>query len=374
MSSSPFAPPPTETPNVVPPNRAPQPGPVRALLTWIILIVLLLAVYNVFSGQGPRVASTPQHTPVFLWGWLVPLATYGGTIVALILIRSRLPAKYRTGELREIAAANPESPAPAEALAPIDVRYRGSDGNGPVELHVDDHGIHWHAEKRLLIAASELHAPWSTIESVSVGQLYAPMMTWAFIVILAGLFLVSIQPWITAVCIVLGGGLVVIGRSRKRGTFTFATSTHALMFTSAELDAAARDRLMAAARQRKPSAVAPAGKPGRGVLYLLVVDPFAQIARSIQPHSVLRASMIRQGATYADEDTALTGTLQFRMFALWSGVMRGAGPFSVAIGAGLAYGVASAAGMGMAAWVIGLIVIGRGSEFFARFSGMSVVR
>ena len=64
--------------------------------------------------------------------------------------------------------------------------------------------------------------------------------------------------------------------------------------------------------------------------------------------------------------------LQVRMFQLWSGVLRGAGPIAVGLANAIARGPAWGAGSWLVAWWLGSSVVTRSAARFARYSGMSI--
>ena len=100
-----------------------------------------------------------------------------------------------------------------------------------------------------------------------------------------------------------------------------------------------------------------------------------ELARALAPTDRLRAELVRSGMTTTDPELMQVSTVQHRMFGLWSGVMRGAGPAAWALSLGLMGGhVALGVGAWSVSFLVGLVVVTRSTAMFARFSGMSVVR
>jgi hypothetical protein len=345
------------------------------LALWLLLVLMLLATYRIVGERPPSAAPGPmplrRGEPL---GWLIPLAVYLAMGVRLLVLRAQLPAQYRTGELRQLPAPKAQDPEPSPAPAPIDLRWSGSDGSRPVVLRADERGLLWQAEGRLLQPALELRVSWSELEAISTARTWSSLATWGLVLLIVALILATTHLVAGAGCALLGAALVLLGRRRSRGTLSFVTSTHALTFHSRQLDVAAQDHLMRAARERAPRAVAPVAE-NRGVLRVLVVEPFVSFARACRSNEWVQAAMLREGASFPDPESARASSVQVRMYGIWSGVMLGVGPIAVTLGAAIAqggplWGVAP----GLLGWVFGLVVVTRAVALFARFSGMSLVR
>jgi hypothetical protein len=381
--TSPFLPP-TETTGVVQPNRGKPAGLGRTLVLWLLLIVVFVAIYNVFAVDSARVPRVePQDTRGSPIGWLVPLFTYLAMAGALFAIRRRLPEKYRTGELREIERPAPAVSAP-EPASPIDLTLVGSDGRRPVRLEVNGDGLYWRAEARLLQPAEELRVRWDEIEAISAARMAAPLVVWGIMIgIFSAAYAVSVSSPEALIGIVIGIAVSLLGKARARGMLSFTTATHALTFQSKRLDAATRDRVIAAARARRPQAVAPPTAPNqRGALWLLFVDPFVHLALSFRSDAGVRAHLIRQASITPnavsrdpEAEEARASVVQCRMFWVWNGVLCGFGPLSLGAGGiGAAESVVGFFAPWILGWLAGRIIVSRAMPLFARFSGMSLIR
>jgi hypothetical protein len=371
--SSPYAPPPTETPTALPPNRAPARSGGRAVVLWIVLVIVMYGIYQVFAtGPRPARSADPPLAATHPLAWLLPAVVYAGMLAALVVLRSRLPARYRTGELREIV---PPAPAAPDAVPePIDLRLTGTDGSRPVELHVDDRGLHWHAEKRLLQPAHELHIGWDELESLAPFRTWSPLGTWGLVLVLCAAIWTTSDLMLAAGSGAIGAVLILIGRTRTRGGVALTTRTHALRFHSRALDKETADRLLIATRARQPRAAPAPRADSPGAVRALFLQPFADLALSTRNTPMLRSHMRALGATFADEDTAVAAVVQLRMYGVWSGGLRGVGPLAVLAAGVIAAGPGAGLVAAVLAWVLGLVVAIRASTLFARFSGMSVVK
>ncbi len=372
--SSPYAPPPTETAAVVPPNRAaPRARTGWTVLVWLLLIGLVFAVYEGGKTRAERAADAlerPAGQPLAL---LLPLLTYAGMVVGLLVVRRRLPARYRTGELRELSAPAPPLPDPAAPPPPpVDLTLLGRDDARPVRLHVDDAGLHWHSDARLLRPAQELHIAWPELEALTPFSTSSGLWSvlGVFGAIGAGVLLPdALRP--LAALVVVAAVLVGMSGPLRRHGVVITTATHVLRFHLRARGSNLRDQLLAAARARSPRAIA-APTAGPSVWRSLFLEPFEQLAGLLRDDDAIHAAM---GGTTVDAETTRAATTQWRLFALWNGVLRGVGPISAAIGVALASGrVALALAAGFGAWLFGLMVMTRSTVAFARFSGMSVIQ
>lgn len=332
--TSPFAPPPSETPAVLPPNRAgavPR-SSARSLLLWIVLLVMFIALWQ-FALTPSSARARPEGAPIELMGSLIPLAVYGSMVIALLLIRLQLPASHRTGALREVESLVPPAPPSAAPAAPpaITVELEGRHGPRRAHLRIDDLGLHWRGAAGLVQPAQELHVEWSELQALT------PFKT----------------------------------LTRRRG-LVITTATHVLQLESADLDADTEARIMAAARARAPSAVPPAGAGVGSVWHTLLVVPLTHLALVFKSDEAIHAHV---GTTAGDRATRRLGAVQCRLFGLWSGVLQSVGPLSVGVGAAVMFrSVWSAPVALFGAWLGGLILLSRTRLLFARFSSMSVVR
>ena len=374
--TGPFTPP-TDSTRVVPPNRArPQPF-AKTIGLWVLLMVLFVALYNILgtpSSEAPKTLTSEAGSPL---GYLLPLFTYGTMLLLMVLIRRRLPAKYRTGELREIEAPRAEEPQPAPSPPPIDLSLVGTDGARPVRLRVDDAGLHWFAEARLLKPAQELNVAWAELESIQTARVSGPLLVWGLVVIFASASMYSVWPVYAAIGALAALGLTLLHRRGAKGMLAFSTASHVLSFQSAALDLGTQDALMAAARARCPRAVV---KPteGKGAWFALLIEPFSLPFRALKDDAALRAELLRQGSTLPQDhssDEAIAGLVQVRLYWLWRGLLGGIGPLSTGLGLSAATASAWAFFSGwLLSWVFGLILLGKTTRAFARFSGMRLIR
>lgn len=374
--TGPFTPP-TDSTRVVPPNRArPQPA-AKTIGLWLVLLVLFAALYNILgtpTAQRPKTLPPEPGSPL---GYLLPLFTYGAGLLLMVLIRQRLPAQYRTLELREIEATRPEEPQPAPSPAPIALSLIGTDGTRPVRLNIDDAGLHWFAEARLIQPALELNVAWTELESIQTARVSGPLLVWGLVVIFASASIYSTWPAYAAVGALAGLGLTLLHRRGAKGMVAFSTATHVLSFQSAALDLSTQDSVMAAARERCPRAVVERAS-GKGAWFALLVEPFSLLFKAFQSDDAVRAELLRHGSTLPPDprsDDAVAGLVQVRLYSLWRGLLGAVGPLST--GLGLSVVVASAwaffAGWFLS-WVFGLVLLGKTTRAFARFSGMRLVR
>lgn len=370
MSQDPFAAPPSETPGALPPNRVPPPSGRRMLGVWLFLALFILAAWHI--AGGPLAAPSPAA--------LAPLLLYASMLGGLVLLRAQLPARYRTGELRELPrAAPPEAPAapptPHAPPPPLELTVLGTDGSHRVRLHLHDGGLSWHTEPRLLEPARELHVTWPELEGLSTGHTSGGYLAWSAVLVGMSWALRVHGVWIPVLGSALALGLWLLDRRRPRGYVTLTTATHVLTLTSRTLDHATTAQILEATRARRPTAVPAPAAATPGVLRMLVLEPWRELARALAPTDRLRAELVRSGMTTADPELVQVSTVQHRMFGLWSGVMRGAGPAAWALSLGLVGGHVV---LGLGAWsvsfLVGLVVVTRSTATFARFSGMSVLR
>lgn len=366
----PFTAPPPDAPVVVRPNRHPPAGPVRRTLGLALLVAAgIVAVVRVGGAFGP--APTPGGTPV---GWLVPVGVYGAVGAAMLVLRGRLPARLRNWELRERSAPPTVAPAPPPE-APIERSFDGTDGARPVRLGVDARGFHWKSPAGRISPATELHVPWEELEGIAVGHVLGPTMVPGLVVLGVAVGLAQWQPAAGLVAGLAAFGLVALRGWRRRGTLSPLTATHALQFQSAELDDAAREQVLTAARARAPRSVPRAPAPASGVVRALLVDPLLELGRACRSEGWVRARLLRDGSRFDDPEIAVISVIQWRLFGLWSGLLRGLGPLSCALGAGLGTGSVLAAVVAwLVAWTAGLIVVMQTTTTFARFSGMEIIR
>ncbi len=380
--TSPFTPPSNET-SVVPPNRVPPQSASKTLMLWVALIAILFVAYLAL-GEAPPVrdeADPPPSSEGAPFGLLIPLATYLGMALALLGVRARLPAKYRTGELRELEPPKPEPAAPTP-LRPLALSLSGSDGSNEVRLELDDAGLHWNELGRLLTPPRELHVAWSELQTISTGRVLGPLFVWGVLVTGMSLGLFGAGPSWALIGLGVGAALLWVGRRTTRGSLSFSTSTHVLTFLSSALSTDVQDELMNAARARVPQAVAPAAQAGQGVLFVLLVEPFVLLASALLSDDALRARLLRQGLLSSaprpdapETDESRAGMVQTRLFAIWRGVLGGLGPLSMALGAGIATADPTSALLGwMLSFVLGLVAVTKTMPLFARFSGMSLMR
>ncbi|MCK6545192.1 hypothetical protein L6R52_04935 [Myxococcota bacterium] len=378
MSSNPFEAPPRETATTLPPNRVTSKSPRRTLAVWLVLCVLFVALYQVVGDPASAPKTPREAIPTLFAGigpvaWLLPALTYGAMIVALFTFRARLPASHRTGELRTQPITRPEPPAPDPSPRAIELHLTGTDGSRPVHLDVDDAGLHWRADARLLQVAVELHVPWGELESVSVTRAPTGLTVWAWVAIIFGVSSLFLGNYLTtAVCAALAAALFTVARKRSIGVFSFATPTHVLTFQSRQLDAATSSELLAAVRARRPSAAPAPDQKQSGVAKVLLIDPFVQLADAFGSDARLDAKIVHGSA---DAALRVISRLQTRMFSVWSGTMRGAGPLAVAGALVLSRGDPWAFVLGwMPAWILGLVLVQSLLVPFARFAGMTVLR
>jgi len=377
--TGPFTPP-TDSTRVVPPNRARPQSLRRTLAVWALLIVLFVAIYNILGTAPPRASAPRASAPEVgsTLGYLVPVFTYGALLLLMVLIRRRLPSKYRTGELREIEAPKAEEPKPEENPAPIALSFVGTDGSRPVRLAVDDAGLHWFAEARLIQPALELNVAWTELESIQTARVSGPLLVWGLVLIFASALIYSVWPIYAGVGALLGVGLLLLQRRGSRGMVYFSTTTHVLSFQSPELELSAQDALMGAARARCPRAVAkPAAAPTKSTWFLLLVEPFTLLFKAFKDDEAVRAELLRQGVTLssADSEEAQAGVVQVKLFSLWRGLLGGVGPISTGLGLSIAAASAWAFISGwFASWLVGLILLSKSMRAFARFSGMRLQR
>lgn len=380
--TSPFTPPSNET-GVVPPNRAPPQNTSKTLVLWLALVALFFAAHLVLREDHPlpRQATPPPTRGGEALGFLIPLATYVAMALALAGLRARLPAQYRTGELRALDPPAPEPVAPTP-LRPLAVSLSGSGGASAVRLDVDDAGLHWHEPGRLLVPPRELHVAWTELQAISTARVSGPLFVWGLLVTLLSIALYGGEPTWALVGASVGVALLWLGRRTARGALSFSTATHVLTFQSRALDAELQAELMSAARARVAHAVAPSPQGGQGVLYVLFAEPFVLLSAAVLGDDALRARLLRQGlltpashAGPAETEASRAGLVQTRLFGIWRGVLCGLGPVST----GLGWGIATADLLStLIAWVLsfvlGLVVLTRTTTLFARFSGMAVVR
>lgn len=366
----PFSPPPPDAPVIVRPNRHAPAGPVRKTLGLVLLVTAgILAVVRTGGGFGPD--PTPGGFPL---AWFVPVGVYGAVGVGMVVLRGRLPARVRTWELRERQAAPTAAPTP-EPKRPIDLHFDGTDGSRPVRLDVDERGFRWQTPPGRLAPATELHIPWEELEGIAATHLLGPTMVPGLVVIGIALGIARWQPVVGTMTGLAGFGLVGLRGWRRRGILSLLTATHTLQFQSTALDPEAREQVMAAARARSPRTVPGPVSPGPGALRSLFVEPLLDLVRACRSDGWVRARLLQHGSRFGDEEMAVTAVIQWRLYGLWNGLLRGLGPLSCAVGAGLGSGSGLAAVIGwLIAWVAGLYVVTQSMTAFARFSGMEVIR
>jgi hypothetical protein len=100
------------------------------------------------------------------------------------------------------------------------------------------------------------------------------------------------------------------------------------------------------------------------LLFELVLRPFGDLYRGIKGGFAVPTP---PGAAVPPESV-----VQVRMYYLWSGVLRGAGPAVVAGSSAWHLGAAGAIVGWLFAWVVGSTLFIRGARSFARFTGMPV--
>lgn len=373
--SAPYAPPP-ETPDPVPPNR-PRPASGRTLALWGVLVVVFVALYQLFASPSSSRHGSPRPPPVErelpLLPLAIPLVTLAGLGYALMALRAQLPAKYRTDELRQLVA--PKA-APAATPAPVEpFEMTGMDQLRPVRLRVDEVGFHWHRGKRLLQSEQELEVSWEELEQFTVGHLYTGVFTVGLVLAIGGLMLGGTDLRLAGALVAVGGLVAFVGRRRRVGTLTVVTPSHLLSFSSRELTDERRARLLAAAKERRPQAVRVATVSGGRGLWLLFGQPFADLAVFVRSDASLRARLGARGSTFPDEETAVAATVQVRMWTVLSSGLRAILPVATGAAMALRSGDAlSCFGPAVLTWVVGLVVVVRVQTRFARWAGMGVVR
>lgn len=370
--SSPYAPP-QDDPEQVPPNRA-KPNK-HAFVIWLVLIVLFVIAYRALAPPGSEqpplsVVIDEKVNEAARPGLLIPLVAYLGVLVGLLALRRRLPAEYRTFELRTLAATKPEV-VPVAEPRPIDLTLSGTDTKRPVTLRIDETGFLWRSEKRLLQSAEELEIRWSALESIGVSRSPSPLRVWAVVIGVLGLLQGRIDWRIAAGALVVAVVMFALGRNRARGQLTLVTETHALAFVSKELDVATQDRIIAAARERRPQAVPQAKQPG--ALRAMFVQPFENLPDVWRSDEALRAKALRKGTPFPEGKESAVGLQQQRLYALWDGGLRAIGPASFVLG-GVLDGAPWFGLFAGAAWIAGFLLLVKTMPLFARFTGMSLVR
>ena len=381
MSSNPFEPP-KEVPAPLPPNRAKPTNAYRTLALWIVLILAFVVIWQMFPAPPPKSPPSSPVNPVDTasatspWAWAIPGTVYGWLLLALVVFRSKLPARYRTFELRTATSpATPNADEPAQAPHVLEeIRLDGSDGERKIHLEVNDTGIHWHADRTAFLHGENvLHVSWDELESVSTGYgSYAVAWLFAISAILTGVW-VRLEAGL--VVALIAGGSALWERRRPSGTFSFVTPTHSLAFRSRQIDAAMSERLLHAIRIKRPTLAPQPGAKQNGVFRLLFVEPFVRYAEAFLTDAALDAKQASEALAKQDAETRVASRIQLRMYSLWAGTMCGVGPLASGLGAALYAHEALGFAVGWCvAWVVGLILINKLLEPFARFSGILVHR
>ncbi|MFO0727187.1 MAG: hypothetical protein U1E65_25640 [Myxococcota bacterium] len=377
--SSPFTPPEDET-AAVPPNRARPASGTRTLILWLVLMLMFVALYQILGSPRGSAHPTPAPPPAAQGaplGFLLMPLPYALMVLGLLGLRRRLPPEYRTWQVRELKRPEAASPAPAANPAPIDRLLQGRSGGKKVELRVDAAGLHWRTEARLLEPARELHIAWDELESISVGRTPSALRVWGVLLGLSGAYAFVRAPLLPFL-VASGAGiaLALLGGRGRQGTLHLVTATHALYLESKSLEPALQEEIMNAARGRRPQAVAAPTTKKNNALFVLFLEPWTSLWAAGLSDQKLRHHLMHQGSM-PDPDHALAhvGRLQYRMFAIWRGVLIGLGPACTA--ACTSVGLASLPAL-FGAWVfsyiVGFTVLAKSTNAFARFSGMSVVR
>lgn len=378
MSSNPFEPP-KDVPAPLPPNRAKPTNAYRTLGLWIILILAFVVMWQLFPTPPPKsspVSPPPLNTAnaTSPWAWAIPAAVYGCMLVALVVYRSKLPARYRTFELRTATSpVAPNSDEPAQAPQVLEeICLEGSDGNRTIHLEVNDAGIHWHADRTAFLHGENvLHVSWDELESVSTGYgSYAVAWLFAISAILTGVWVRLEAGLIVAV---IAAGSALWERWRPSGTLSFVTPTHSLVFRSRQIDAAMSERLVHAIRVKRPTLAPQPGAKQHGVFRLLFVEPFVRYAEAFLPDAALDAKHASEALEKQDAETRVASRIQLRMYSLWAGTICGVGPLAAGLGTALATHDAVTFCIGWSVtWVIGLFGLNKLLVPFARFSGILV--
>lgn len=297
-------------------------------------------------------------------------------LLALVVFRSKLPARYRTFELRTATSpATPNADEPAQAPQVLEaIRLDGSDGNRTIHLEVNDMGIHWHADRTAFLHGENvLHVSWDELESVSTGYgSYAVAWLFAISAILTGVWVRLEAGLIVAV---IAAGTALWQRRRPSGTLSFVTPTHSLVFSSRQIDAAMHERLVHAIRVKRPTLAPQPGAKQGGVLRLLFVEPFVRYAEVFLTDAALDAKHASEALEKQDAETRVASRTQMRMYSLWAGTMCGVGPLASGLGTALVTHDAVTFCIGWSVtWVVGLMVLNKLLVPFARFSGILVHR
>jgi hypothetical protein len=182
---------------------------------------------------------------------------------------------------------------------------------------------------------------------------------------------------------VLSIGLLVVGvfaygsvqRRFSHGTLTLVTETHHLTFQSRQLSEERRDQLRAIVKARRPELVPESTASGWQALQLLFLRPFAELRRLFQSDGELTAYVRATATTTIDDETALAGAIQCKLYALWSGGLCALLPVSM----GLAFALWQESTFSFVpgffvAWFVGFAISARWMKSFARMSGVSLIR
>jgi hypothetical protein len=385
--SSAYAPQPEKHPERVPPNRR---SPKTAILPWILILSGFVAFYRYTSPPVPTAAPLNDEAPPpparVPWPFALPLATLVGLSALFVRTRARLPASYRTGELRTLKAEAPEAPAAPPSFEPMELQGKGQER--PVTLRIDEAGFHWSAEARLLQQEQWLDIEWDELKGFGQGKIAAPGISVALWLLVAGVFiafhrLFSAPAQQSMLANVLSIGLLVVGvfaygsvqRRFSHGTLTLVTETHHLTFQSRQLSEERRDQLRAIVKARRPELVPESTASGWQALQLLFLRPFAELRRLFQSDAELTAYVRATATTTIDDETALAGAIQHKLYALWSGGWCALLPVST----GLAFAlwlesIPSFVPGFLVAWFFGFVLSTRWMKSFARLSGVSLIR
>ena len=368
-----YAPPPDKRPEIVPPNRTPGRRPI---VLWIVLILIFVAFFQFFSTETPAPrADQPPGPRIVAWPFLIPLATALALALSFWRIRARLPARYRDGVLRlgPIAPSSESNstPSPIEPLELI-----GQSASRPIRLRIDEAGLHWTADARLLQPAQWLEIGWSELRGFGFGSQASGLFTAGLWLLIMGGCSSGFSLLVGVPLLAVGAVLAALGLRRRRWSLTFVTDTHRLAFLSRTLDEVTRERLLAAAKARRPELFPKTeAVTGWRALYMLLGKPFAMLGAVLQSDASAGAVVVGQATVVLDAETAAAGGLQRKLAGLWTGGFLGVLPLASGIAASLAWGTPVTFFVGyFGAWAVGLILSTRLMPTLARLSGMTLLK